>query len=661
MKVTLEQLSSGLEGEKFVLVCATSFEPRWYTSVSNIKREQIDQVIILRQLGFYKAIDDGIDLINSYGVKTSEFDLCSDSPVQKAMVMRNLFLEKISPSDRLVIDITTFTHENMLIFYQFLDQIHNKEKITFIYTGVKEYSVGLPNEEKWLSKGVKGIRSVFGFPGIMYPSLKTHLVILAGFEYERAEKLINELEPEIISIGVARASSHFNIENEVTNAVFFERLDSFIKTTVRVKSRVDTFKFSCSDPYETQEAIVNQVNKYHGYNVVLSPMNTKISTLGAALAAIENDSIQICYVDPVEYNTDSYSSVGDEVTIIVSHLDSITSVGDLICVKDPAVRERFDSLGVDSSLISKYFDARQRKPASTKGERYRDKLLEAAKSFSEISGELDEVSIHNNTSSDGERLLYYYSVMQEALCNILLKDYPKALGLYASLEKPFEGFPMLSHRMGQVYSRMGQYSKAIKSFENAIKLVNVHEEKDKVGGDMLPEADYSHLKEHGPLLLGYQYWAKSISDSALTDDEKAVLLKNAYELTDSVIDYGKVSQKTIREVYNNSLYYVMDLSRLSQSVVPENEVNDSIRKYLNHLDLSYSNDECEDVYILDTLAKARQYIGDIDKALFYARKIIEIIEIGDRLVDTPEGDAGLSSVLQDTLDLIKANEFKILA
>lgn len=45
-------------------------------------------------------------------------------------------------------------------------------------------------------------------------------------------------------------------------------------------------------------------------------MNTKVSTVATALAAITNESIKICYAEPVEYNQLGYSSPGDSLTIM---------------------------------------------------------------------------------------------------------------------------------------------------------------------------------------------------------------------------------------------------------------------------------------------------------------------------------------------------------
>jgi hypothetical protein len=40
-------------------------------------------------------------------------------------------------------------------------------------------------------------------------------------------------------------------------------------------------------------------------------MNTKISTIGSALAALEEEAIQLCYAQPLQYNYKSYSTPGN--------------------------------------------------------------------------------------------------------------------------------------------------------------------------------------------------------------------------------------------------------------------------------------------------------------------------------------------------------------
>ena len=45
-------------------------------------------------------------------------------------------------------------------------------------------------------------------------------------------------------------------------------------------------------------------------------MNTKVSTVAAASAALENETLKLCYVEPMEYNKEFYSTPGETLTLI---------------------------------------------------------------------------------------------------------------------------------------------------------------------------------------------------------------------------------------------------------------------------------------------------------------------------------------------------------
>ena len=72
------------------------------------------------------------------------------------------------------------------------------------------------------------------------------------------------------------------------------------------------FTFSCTDSDKTLEELRRQVAVVPGHNVLIAPMNTKISTVGAALLAMEDESIQLCYATAHKYNMTHYSTPGDE-------------------------------------------------------------------------------------------------------------------------------------------------------------------------------------------------------------------------------------------------------------------------------------------------------------------------------------------------------------
>ena len=80
-----------------------------------------------------------------------------------------------------------------------------------------------------------------------------------------------------------------------------------MKKFTNIYKDVDIFEISCINPILTKKRIQEQIDKYPNYNVVIAPMNNKISTLGASLLAIEMPEIQICYSSPNIYNVDGYS------------------------------------------------------------------------------------------------------------------------------------------------------------------------------------------------------------------------------------------------------------------------------------------------------------------------------------------------------------------
>ena len=71
---------------------------------------------------------------------------------------------------RFVIDATTFTRESLLILVRFLKQsLKTSDSVQFLYAPAKEYSIGTQYEDKWLSRGIREVRSVLGYPGDFLP------------------------------------------------------------------------------------------------------------------------------------------------------------------------------------------------------------------------------------------------------------------------------------------------------------------------------------------------------------------------------------------------------------------------------------------------------------------------------------------------------------
>jgi len=182
-----------------------------------------------------------------------------------------------------------------------LDEFQNKFQIQLIYTPAEKYS------DNWLTKGVRDIRSIYGYSGLNHPSKRMLLIILAGFESERTLEIIESFEPSAILLGQPSPSESINLELSELGNSRFEKIRKKYSSKI-----LDTFYFSCIDAEMTANILDEKIKKFsEEYNIVISPLNNKISTLGVASCGIKNDHIQICYASANQYNIHNYSEESD--------------------------------------------------------------------------------------------------------------------------------------------------------------------------------------------------------------------------------------------------------------------------------------------------------------------------------------------------------------
>lgn len=309
-KIPVKDLRSLLNGHVDVFICCGSYESRCRTIADALEPSSVGIAIISENVNFSSHVSDNCEYLRRrFAPRISDVKMDSTNPLATGDALRDsLQVAYKDTSQVYLIDITTFTHESLLILMRLLTiYLKKDDRAIFAYTSAAEYSVGATDENKWLTKGVADIRSVLGYPGEGIPSRPTHLIVLVGYEHERASRLIEAYEPNLISLGYGEPGTATNPKHQKSNE-YFHRL---VKTTASIYWRVDNFTFSCSDPWDTEIAIQKCVTSNPSYNVILAPMNTKISTVGAGLAALNCESIQLCYAQALQYNIKNYSTPGD--------------------------------------------------------------------------------------------------------------------------------------------------------------------------------------------------------------------------------------------------------------------------------------------------------------------------------------------------------------
>ena len=134
-----------------------------------------------------------------------------------------------------------------------------------------------------------------------------------GFEHERASRMIVETDPELLYLGKGISENeHLTHASHLAPMEYFHKL---VNDMVASRGNVKNFEFSCRDKTESKDTILKIAKEVQDeYNIIVVPLNTKISTVGIAEAALINSNIQICYAEPEIYNYKSYSLPDNYVT-----------------------------------------------------------------------------------------------------------------------------------------------------------------------------------------------------------------------------------------------------------------------------------------------------------------------------------------------------------
>jgi hypothetical protein len=210
-------------------------------------------------------------------------------------------LQVLDQKDNLniTIDVTAFNREALLVSFNILYSICDDVTTRVLYVSPKEHG-------SWLSKGHQSVRNVIGFAGIQNSSKPTLLAILSGFEDDRAMNTIDEIEPAKVCVGVGDppTKESFLQKNKQRQELILNRQDT------------DEFNFPADSIQGSHDAVSQLISEYSDeYNIIMSPMSTKLSTLGMWKAVNDSEEVQVVYTIPSEYNIESYSTGVDSMYV----------------------------------------------------------------------------------------------------------------------------------------------------------------------------------------------------------------------------------------------------------------------------------------------------------------------------------------------------------
>lgn len=314
-KVKLTEIQKAISNSFDLLICSSSFEERCISIPTSIDIQNIRRVLILSNLDYSDYVDNNQrHLSNYFGNRAHVVGVRSSDPIVTADAIGQCLKDAVKDgcAENILIDVTALTHETLLILLRLLRLICHQKHIVGTYANASAYSIGDDVKYKWLSRGIGEVRSVLGYPGQITPARKTHLILIVGYEHERAAGLIDSIEPSSIALGYGRSGSATTEKDKDAN----EHYTHLVNQMVTSFSDIRLFEIPCDDPYGTCNKLREEIGKAGDVNIVIAPMNNKLSTIGAAWAAFENDKIQICYAKALSYNYFNYSLPGSYCYIV---------------------------------------------------------------------------------------------------------------------------------------------------------------------------------------------------------------------------------------------------------------------------------------------------------------------------------------------------------
>ena len=257
--------------------------------------------------GFTKLGIDGADPVDRFS-SHSLWSWCSSVVGQAAQT---------KPS--LVIDVTCMPKEllGMLLFAVWVwRECFPKVFVAYVSAPSGGYATQNPElaeKDRWLSRGVTVVRTIIGYPGAFRGDRPTHLIVLAGHEFERLFAITEYVEPSRLTIGEPEETS-----STVSGAgVLSQEVARELKDRIQVPY-IGDISFSASS-IEDVVATLRRLNvDVSAENVALVAMNTKLAFVGAALFSLANRGVRMIYAVPREYNPLYCTGVGKEYCVEIT-------------------------------------------------------------------------------------------------------------------------------------------------------------------------------------------------------------------------------------------------------------------------------------------------------------------------------------------------------
>jgi len=313
-KVSFEELKELVKARKPMLLNKVGFEERSIATAVMAHGIAWPDVLPLASTDRSEKADRNLKTLeDTLRLRGEEFELIGELEQRDPLETQRAMSDALSivlgkwTDGELWIDFTALRREELLILVRLLmDRCTKTElsRLSGLYVSAKKMG-------DWLSGDVVDIRSVVGYPGEISPAHPTTLIVLMGFETNRARAIIEAYEPSRVLLGMPALGGSINEHLYERNSEVLRRVSEDFGPLI---SR--HFEFSANDPSKAVDELSSIIDDCGDDNIVLAPLHTKISTISAGVVAHTKKKVQICYAAVDDYNEETYSQAGTDVYLI---------------------------------------------------------------------------------------------------------------------------------------------------------------------------------------------------------------------------------------------------------------------------------------------------------------------------------------------------------
>jgi hypothetical protein len=281
------------------LIAVAGWEPRFLGGLRRDLTSYAPSELFLFKFDEYASLtqrnrEQIVEFASSKHVRVSEVSVTRD-PATLWRAIRTTFMPNWWAERTVLVDISTMPRE--VIWWVFSSLRRVSSRIHYVYYRPTAYA------SQWLTRDTDQPRLVYQHSGVAELGRETCLLLISGFDVQRAAQLLRFFEPQKVVIGVQTGGQ---FENNSRNAeVTRKELD-------RV-SNVDFFEMDSYSEDHGFSAINIAIKPYlKNYNIVAASLGPKPSAVALYRLHLKNPDIALSYAPSRQFSEDYSEGIEDE-------------------------------------------------------------------------------------------------------------------------------------------------------------------------------------------------------------------------------------------------------------------------------------------------------------------------------------------------------------